>query len=100
MLKKEPDNYLANTEFSLADIAYDGSDNYTDSKEKDLVFRDLTEKELKDFNLESASIVGELFLYGNNNQGGKLNGFKHTERTSDTRIQMSCTFALIDDKLY
>ena len=60
----------------------------------------MTEKELKDFNLESASIVGELFMYGNNDQGGKLNGFKHTERTPDTRIQMSCTFALIDDKLY
>ena len=65
MLKKEPDHFLRNTDFSFAEIAYDGSDNEIDSKWRDLIFRDVTEQEISSFNLESASIVGELFMHNN-----------------------------------
>ena len=60
MLKKEPPNFLCNSEFSLAELAYDDSESKKDILDRNLEFRDLTEKEIESFNIEAATILGEL----------------------------------------
>ena len=60
MLKREPPNHLNHSEFSLAELAYDGEESKLELLDRQLQFRDLTEREIESFNIEKASIFGEL----------------------------------------
>ena len=64
MLKKQPANYLKNTDFRLADLAYEGLvvPGSTEGIPPlgALCFKELNEVEKNEFSLESATAIGQL----------------------------------------
>ena len=96
MLTREPPNFLCQTDFSLAELAYDGEESKMDILDRHLQFRDLTDKEIESFNIEAASIFGELVCIQIPNSNGP---------SANNPVQMDQnsfigTFALIDEKIY
>jgi hypothetical protein len=96
MLKKEPPNHLCHSDFSLAELAYDGEESKMDIIDRQLQFRDLTEKEIESFNIEKASIFGDLECI-------QFTNYKPQNAKTPVKMDQnsfSGTFALIDDKIY
>jgi hypothetical protein len=97
MLKREPPNHLYHSEFSLAELAYDGEESKLELLDRQLQFRDLTEREIDSFNIEKASIFGELVCI-------QIPNYRPSNAKKPVPMdQISSfigTFALIDDKIY
>ena len=74
MLKAQPDHFLVNTEFTLAQLAQEdknlvhkGQSNLSHGR---FEFKDMTKTEVKDFKICSATVIGQLFLHLENNSSG------------------------------